>query len=108
MLKNFPAYVAWTRKAIINALGLLTSLLALGLLHDPYDKWVAAAIAVLTVISHFFTPNAPAPGTAPAQEEFNPDDEAEDPTGSYVPEHSFVENAAQVASDNEQAAPPSE
>lgn len=58
--------LAQIRKAVINGTGLLTSLLALGLLPEPEAGWVSAAIAVLTVVTHYKVPNADNP-TQPAQ-----------------------------------------
>lgn len=79
MLEHLTEYIAYTRKAIINLTGLVASLLALGLLNEPYAGFGAGALAVLTVLSHFFTPNASAPGTAPAVEEFGEEE--------YEPKH---------------------
>lgn len=53
--------LAQIRKAIINATGLATSLLSLGLLPAPYAGWVSSGIAVATVIVHFWVENEPTP-----------------------------------------------
>lgn len=60
-LSKIPGYIAYTRKAIIQVIGLATALLALGLLPGQYSALVAAGIAVLTTILHFITPNADSP-----------------------------------------------
>lgn len=61
VVKNLPGYIAYTRKAIIQVIGLLGALLALGLLPGNYSAIVATVIAVLTTILHYLTPNADAP-----------------------------------------------
>lgn len=103
-MNNLAAYLAWTRKAIINVLGLLGTVLTLNLLPDPYDKWVSAAIAILTAVSHFITPNAEKPGTGEAVEDF--DEEEEEVPAEWLPSESVT--ASHVAAKHEQAAPPSE
>lgn len=50
--------LAEMRKALINVGGLLTSLLALGLLPEPEAGWVASAAALVAVVTHFAVPNA--------------------------------------------------
>lgn len=103
MLKNLPAYLAWTRKAIIQVIGLATALLTLGLLPDPYSGYVSTGVAVLTTIFHFLTPNAPAPGEAAASDEENYDDRSVVPS-EWLPSETVT--AGQVAAKNEIAAPP--
>lgn len=103
MLSNLSRYVAYARKAIIQLIGLLTALLALGLLPDPYNTWVASAIGVLTTISHYLTPNDAAPGDGTA-EEVDTDDDDETPA-EWQP--ASLVTASEVAAANEQAAPPS-
>lgn len=103
-MKNFTAYVAWTKKAIVNVLGLLTALLTLGLLPDPYNAWVATAVAVLTAILHFIVENAPAPGTEVASET-ETDEYSEDQPAEWQPAN--LVTASQVAAAQKQIAPPS-
>jgi hypothetical protein len=107
MLKNLPQYLAYTRKAIIQILGLAASLLALGVLPDKYAGWVAGAVAFLTTVLHFLTPNAEAPGSTPAVEEFVPHDENE--VGEIPDEWqpAGVVTAGQVAAEQEFQKPPS-
>jgi hypothetical protein len=78
MLKNLPQYLAYVRKAIINVTGLLGSLLALGLLPEPANRYAATAFAILTAITHYVVSNAPAPGSAPAVLDADPT-EVDDP-----------------------------
>ena len=99
MLQKLPGYLAWTRKAVINVLGLATALLTLGLLPDPYSQWVSTAVAVLTIVSHFLTPNAPAPGTAEALE---PDDIRDAELDSSYVDPTDVVTASQISVQNEQ------
>lgn len=104
MLEKLPGYIAYTRKAIINVLGLLTSLLALGILPDPVSGWVAGAIAVLTVISHYITPNAEKPS------DNGPDDDETDETEDEAPSEFLpagLVTAGQVAADSQKDEPPS-
>lgn len=54
-------YVAYVRKALLNAATLVLSLGALPVLPAPYDKWVAVAIAVAGAIVHYLTSNGPKP-----------------------------------------------
>lgn len=102
MLANLPAYIANARKALVNITGLAASLLALGLLPSNYAAWGATVVAVLTVVTHYMTPNAPAPGSEPALEEFAPEDEP-------VPEEfqpAALITASQIATEHQIAAPP--
>lgn len=62
--KQRNEYIAWTRKALINATGLAGSLLALGLLHGKTADIAATVIGVLTVFAHFQVSNGPAPVAA--------------------------------------------
>lgn len=96
MLNKLSTYLAWTRKAVINVLGLLTALLTLGLLPDPYAQYVATAVAVLTVVSHYLVPNSPAPGTVEAVE---PADVVDVESPENDPD---VVTASSVAVENEQ------
>jgi hypothetical protein len=102
MLQNLPAYIAWTRKALVNAAGLLTSLLALGLLPDQYAGYVAAALAVITAILHFNVSNADAPGSVEAVDEGDPDEEH--PT-EWQP--AALITPSEIAAAHKQAAPTS-
>lgn len=54
-------YIAWSRKALINVTGLVSSLLTLQLLSDPWAGWVATGCAVATAVTHWLVPNAPTP-----------------------------------------------
>jgi hypothetical protein len=104
MVKNLPTYLAYVRKALINITGLVAALLALGLLPDEYNEIGAAVLGVLTALTHFFTPNAPAPGNAPAVEDFSPEDEGAEVPYDY--ESEGLVSASQVAAEHEIAAPP--
>lgn len=61
LIKNLPGYIAYTRKAIIQVIGLAGALLALGLLPAKYSAIVAVVIAVLTTVLHYLTPNSDSP-----------------------------------------------
>lgn len=82
MLQSIPHYIAYARKAVIQVIGLLTALLTLGLLPDPYSVWVSTGIAVLTTIVHYMVPNALAPGSTEALDEFEVDTDS----GGDIPE----------------------
>lgn len=105
MFKNLPTYLANARKALINITGLAGALLALGLLPAEWAPIASTVIGVLTAITHYLTPNAPAPGNGAAVESFGPEDAD---SGAEVPaeEPAELTPASEVASDNEIAAPP--
>lgn len=106
MLKNLPAYLAWTKKAIVNLLGLLTSLLSLGLLPDPWSGYVASAIAVLTIVVHFSVANAPAPGTALADES-ETDEYSENQPAEWQPAEVVTASHAKLVLEKQLNDPPS-
>jgi hypothetical protein len=99
MLKNLPQYLAYVRKAIINITGLLGSLLALGLLPEPANQYVAAAFAVLTAITHYLVPNAPAPGSVPAVVDVDPA-EADPVDEAWKPAATVTANQAALPNGN--------
>lgn len=78
MLTNLPAYLANGKKALIQITGLLASLLALGIVHGETGVVLASVLGVLTTVTHYLTPNAEAPGTAPALEDFEPPSQEDD------------------------------
>lgn len=102
MLKNLPAYLAWSKKAVINVLGLLTTVLSLGLLPEPYSVWVTTAIVILTAISHWFAENAPEPGQGEALPAV-PEENAEVPP-EWQP--AALVTAGQIAAAKKTEAPP--
>lgn len=104
MLKNLPAYLAYARKAIVQVLGLVTALLALGLLPDPYAGWLAAVAGVLTTVLHYWVSNAPKPGTEVAVEPVDDPNPDEQPA-EWQP--ADLVTASQVAAKHQDVAPPS-
>ena len=65
---TFRLYLANAGKALIQITGMLSALLSLALLPEPYAGYVATAVSVLTIITHYKIPNATAPGHAHAIE----------------------------------------
>lgn len=95
-IKQLTDWIAYARKAIINGIGLATSLLSLGLLPEPYAKYVAAAVAVATVIVHYrtandqavpssFVPSPPKAITAPAERLDTVEGEIVEPQTAPIP-----------------------
>lgn len=111
-MTNFMAYVANARKAVVQFLTLVVTLGAAvatfqSALPEKYAALITAAVGLAGTLLHYLTSNAPAPGTAPATEDFVPSDDDE---GEAIPDEfkpAALVTASQVASNNEIAAPPS-
>jgi hypothetical protein len=47
------------RKTLVSLAGALASIVALGVLPDPWDTWLPMALAVLTALGVYAVPNTP-------------------------------------------------
>jgi hypothetical protein len=78
-MANVTAYVAYTRKAIIQVATLIitlgTAVATFSELPDKYASFITASVAAAGSVLHFLVPNADAPGTTPAVEPFDEDSE---------------------------------
>ena len=56
---NLPRYIAEFRKGLIAALGALAVISSMGILPAPWDKYVAAVLALASALGVTLVPNQP-------------------------------------------------
>lgn len=84
------AWISYVRKGLVNAVGMATALLALGLLPEPYAGYIASGIAVATLVLHYWIPNAET--LVKALPDTNPVDGI--PASQLIAEHEAEHHAA--------------